>query len=128
MRPLIIGPEEKEKIEQLKNFAELNRISVDDLLDIYNRREPPVGDRVGFSCMIPMGYRIVFCIEHQVQGWARHLSVSVNPRKKGRMASPAAVEEFMKLLGFQSTGVKDPHVHCLMEDDNSIINVVEYIK
>lgn len=128
MRPLIIGPEERAKMKKLKDFAEEHRISVNELLDIFNKKGKPVGDRAGYSCEIPVGYRIVFCIEHQKKGWARHLSVSINPRKVGKMANPEAVKEFMTMLGFQSEGLNDHRLYIYMEDGDTIINVVEYIK
>jgi hypothetical protein len=99
---------------------------VDEVLDIYNGTVKPVGDRYGFSIEIPVGYRIVYCIEHQKRGWARHLSVSIHPVKPNKCAHPDAVQWIMKELGFEGEfNGKDVYVY--FEDLDTVINVVEYI-
>lgn len=127
MRALILGEEQKQSLKKLREYAEAHRIDVDELLDIYNRQSPPVGDREGFDCDIPVGYRVVFCIEHQKKGWARHMSVSIHPAKPGKCAHPEAIKEFMRELGFRGEmNGKDAMVY--FEDQNTVVNVIEYIK
>lgn len=127
MRALILGTTEKEALFKLKTFADAHRIGVDEFLDIYNGDSLPVGDRAGFAIEIPVGYRLVFCIEHQRMGWARHLSVSIHPKKPGRCAHPEAIKEFMTYLGFESNFDKN-EVIIYFEEQDTIINVIEYIK
>lgn len=127
MRAFLIGEEHKVALNALRQFAEANRIGVDELLDIYNRREPPVGDRKGFDCDIPVGYRVVFCIEHQTKGWARHMSVSIHPAVPNTSAHPYVVTELMQYLGYEGE-LNGDDVMIYFEDHNTIVNVIEYIK
>lgn len=121
MRPLVIDEEAKIKLQTLKEFAERNPLSVDDLLDIHNKSEPPVGDREGFSCEIPFGFRIVFSVEPQPKGPARHLSISVDA--PNRMPNPVAVQLLMQELGFDKE-LEECYVY--FEDKNAV-NIIEYI-
>ena len=127
MRALIIRAEEKAALNVLRKFAESHRIDVDELLDIYNGHAPPVGDRKGFDCDIPVGYRVVFCIEHQTHGWARHLSVSIHPVKPHICANPFAVDKIMAYLGFQGKMTGENAV-VYFENKETVVNVIEYIK
>lgn len=126
MRALIIGEEQTRDLETLKNFAVDHPIDVDELLDIFNGQALPVGDRNGYSCEVPVGYRIVFCIEHQKKGWARHMSVSIHPAKPRQCAHPKAIEEFMALLGYTGK-LNGKDIMVYFEDQNTIVNVIEYI-
>lgn len=126
MRPMIIGPKEVKALIRLEKHAEANRIDVDEVLDIYNKQAPPVGDRGGFDCEIPVGYRVVFCIEAQKQGWARHLSVSLYPRNRGKSANPVAVAQIMVYLGFKNF-MPSKELDIWLEDENTIVNIIEYL-
>ncbi len=127
MRGFIIGDEQIKALANLRENAEKHRIAVDEMLDIYNGQADPVGDRRGFSCNIPVGYRVVFCIEYQKKGWARHLSVSIHPKKGNTSAHPIVIKELMEYLGF--VGKMDgKEVMVYFEDKNTIVNVIEYIK
>lgn len=127
MRALVMGPVQEAALKRLRHHAEANRVDVDDLLDIYNRQAPPVGDRKGFDCDIPVGYRVVFCIEHQKRGWARHMSVSIHPAKPNQCAHPEAIKWLMAQLGFVGE-MNGKDVMVYFEDQNTIVNVVEYFK
>lgn len=54
--------------------------------------------------LIPMGYRASFSIEEQPAGMTKHLSVSVDEGKEGRMPNPQAVEMIA-----QEFGIKEWH-------------------
>jgi hypothetical protein len=127
MRALVMGPEEEASLKRLRDHAEVNRIDVDELLDIYNRKAPPVGDRNGYDCDIPVGYRVVFCIEHQTKGWARHMSVSIRPAERNQCAHPEAIKWLMAQLGFAGE-MNGKDVMVYFENQNTVVNVVEYIK
>ena len=127
MRALVMGPEQEAGLKKLRHHAEANRIGVNELLDIYNRQAPPVGDREGFDIEIPVGYRVVYCIEHQKKGWARHMTVSVHPARPDQCAHPEAIKWFMAQLGFTGE-MNGKDVMVYFEDQNSVVNVIEYIK
>lgn len=98
MRPLIIGAVEKEAIKNLVDYAEKNPFSMDDLLDTLNKEMKPAGDMDRYSISLPVGYRVVYTIEHQPAGKVRHLSVSVD--KPGNLPNPESLELIMHELGF----------------------------
>lgn len=100
MRPFILDGHGLAKLNKLRKYAEANPIEVDELLDIFNGQAYPVADRPEFTTEIPVGVRVVYCIEHQKMGYARHLSVSVHPLRKGKMPNPVIVGELMKIMGF----------------------------
>lgn len=127
MSAFIIGAEQREELNRLRQHAEAHKIEVDELLDIFNGQLPPVGDRKGFSCNIPVGYRVVFCIEFQKKGWAKHMSVSLHSGQKKKPPHPTVIKELMLLLGF--TGKMDgKDVMVYFESEHTVVNVIEYIK
>jgi hypothetical protein len=115
---------DKEKLNDLKVFADQNRIAVDELLDIYNGRELPVGERPGFTIFLPIDLKVVFCIEYQKQGWARHLSMS----QRDKLPHPEAVNMVMKELGFKSNFYdKEAPLWRNMNEEHNYVEVVEYL-
>lgn len=97
MKPLIINQEIVQQLKDLADYADKNRYTMNDLVDIQAGRQAPPGDRKEFVCNIPMGYRVVFTIEDHKTLY-RHLSMSVY--KPGTLPHPAAIEEVMGHLGF----------------------------
>jgi len=104
-RPFLIDDNLREKMQALKENAEANIFSMDDLLDIENDCAEPPGNRPGFAVLVPIGYCVCFSIEDQPAGYVRHLSVSVDAA--GKLPSPFLVEKVMKLLGFTGDGFID---------------------
>ncbi len=126
MRALIIGQEEKQKLQALVAHAEKNIFSIDDLLDTFNKELSPAGELAGFVCDIPNGYKVVFSINRTPAGNLRHLSVSVDT--PGRMPSPESVEMIMKEIGFENGMM---NCKLWLEDigeNHKAINIVEPIK
>jgi len=126
MIPLLLNEVALEKIQKLKEFAEENPLSMDDLLDMKNGALPPAGDMQGYSCFLNFGYKIVFTTELQVEGTVRHTSISVDFPK--RLPSIQAVKEIITLLGFDRELER-----CLVEiekrnERDKIIHVAEIIK
>ena len=100
MRPLIINQEIENQIKELVTYAEENPCSMDYLLDMANGVIEPVGNSKGHYALLPFGYKVVYSIELQPIGRIRHLSMSVNIAEK--LPSVVAVQEIMKLLGFEN--------------------------
>jgi hypothetical protein len=100
MRALIIDKAAREALQKLVVHAEANVFTMDDLLDLHNGQGPMAGDLDGYSCVLPVGFRVVFSIEDQVPGKVWHLSMSVD--KDDRLPNPHAVEVVMKELGFKN--------------------------
>lgn len=124
----ILSDKSKSHLTALKNYAEANPISFDDLLDIRNGREPFIGDRPGHSCTIPAGFRVVFSIEYQPVkdsnefAKTRHASFSIHDR----VPHPDACKALMTELGFK----KELEDCIVYYDPGEIkaINVIEIIK
>lgn len=121
MSVLVIGTEEKETLKNLREHAEKNEFSLDDLLDIMNKAEPPAGDRKGFSCIIPVGVRIVHTIENHPGGKMRHMSVSL---QNSKLPMPELVNMILPELGFK-TDMSECHVS--IEETEKAINVMEKV-
>jgi hypothetical protein len=93
LRPLIIGPAQKADIARLRAHAEAHPVSAIDLVRDMNKPGKAIGDDPAFVCVVSIGYRCVFSLEHQpVAGLCRHLSMSV----LGDGAAPN--EEAVKVL------------------------------
>ena len=92
---------------------------------MYNGQQEIVGDRKGFSCIIPHEYRVVFSIEEQFREGkpikTRHASVSVSTEG---LPNVAAVEAIISELGF------GPMHNCILslEKESKAINVIEIIE
>jgi len=122
MSVLVLGPEEKEILKGLKEYAESHPMSMDDMLDIINGDSGAAGDFDEFTRDIPVGYRVVFSVEQQVPGDIRHISISC----EGPTPSPEAVELILEEMGFE---ISDP-TQIFMEDIGEgqiAINVLQLI-
>lgn len=100
MRPLIIDDEMKARIQRLIDAAQANRIDLPTLKKIAAGELPPPGDIPAHICFLPFGWKIVFTIEQQPNGWFLHMSVSVD--SKDKVPNPIAVQEIATILGFPS--------------------------
>lgn len=105
-------------------YAHQHVLSMDDLLDIFNGQEPPVGDRPEHVCQLPVGYRVVFNLEKQNHGVVRHISVSVD--SPGKLPNIEAVREIARLFG-----IKKELEECVVSVEegrgnvNKSINIIE---
>lgn len=76
-------------------------------LTLSDRRVPPGKRPPSQFVPIPIGYLAAISFEEQPAGLVRHLSVSVDASKQGKMPSPEAVEMIAKEFGFKfSTLIK----------------------
>lgn len=75
MGALFIDDDTRGKITAVIAHAEKNIFSMDDLLDLLNKQALPAGDRKGFSCIIPVGYRCVYSLEMQAPDYIRSYNV-----------------------------------------------------
>lgn len=131
MRALVIDENVREQIQQVKDYAEANPFSMDDLLDTKNGELAAAGDLDGKHVLeIPVGYRVVFSMEQQPAGLCRHMSVSVD--FPGKLPSVPSVIMLMKEFGFDHPLDDDfpHHGKVWMEEGGygTAINVLEIIK
>lgn len=97
MAVLVLGPEERRKIQGLIAWAKENPVSAERL----KGKKRPIGDDPRFALSLPLGYRCVFSFEEQpLVGLCRHLSVSGS--KPGYLPHPAAMALLMEAFGFSA--------------------------
>lgn len=118
MGVLVIDAEAKERISKLKEYAESNEMSLDDLLDIYNDPSLAAGRLKEHNILLYNGYRVVYTIEHQPKFKARHISISLNNQLPPVHAAQLIIDEF----GFENS-LEDCHIY---EEPNAI-NIIEPI-
>ena len=131
MRALIISEETKADIAWRVKFAESNVVSFRDVMRTANYVQMPIGDDPNFVLNIEQGFRVVFSIEKQPAGISvRHLSVSVDHPAKS--PSIPAVEEILRLYGFQHPSILDGKLKIDLEKPANgrgvAINIWEKIK
>jgi hypothetical protein len=129
--PLYLGRAEIAAIQRLIKFAGEERVPLEEM----KRRVKALqrGDKLPsrynmrFTIKIPFGYSATYTIEEQPQGWARHLSVSVE--QFGGMPNSNAVEMLMREFGFRRTGIHEAAAAWLepIGNDRKATNVLEYI-
>jgi hypothetical protein len=120
MRPLIIDDKIKEEIQRLKDHAEKNIFTIDDLKKIVSREVPHISSRPGFTIEIPIGYHVVFSMSEQKLGIARELSVSINDSDK--KISPEAMQLLLDEFGFDH-----PITECVVKESSKAIYIAELI-
>jgi len=129
MQALLIGPEEKRKVQAVLDYAERNIIDHKLLMRMANGTLPPIGDNPNFVCTIPKDHRVVFSYEIHKGRKARHISVSVANEK---FPHPQAVNLILKEFGFnkmivtQETDDATATMLSIWPEGNSI-NVVEFV-
>lgn len=124
MQILVLGDKFKKDLQSLKEHAEKNPYSMDDLLDVMNKSAPIPGDIPEFRRIIPIDIMVVFTIENQVKCDLRHCSISV--KKKGVFPNPHIIQEIITELGFKSP-LKECHVTQDTGCDEAI-SIIEIIK
>lgn len=125
MRVLVIGESEKVALGKVKEYAEKNVLSFDDLLDIKNGTEPVVGDRKEHSCIIPQDFRVVYSVEkHPLKngkGFAKIRHTSISVPEEGKLPNVQACEMIIMELGF-----KNPLQDCILSvEEGRAINIME---
>ncbi len=128
MRALYIDDSVRSAVNKVVDYANLNILTIDDMLDIMNGQKIPPGDIKEHCIIIFDGYGCIFSIEEQNQGRVRHLSVHLtNAKDPGLfLPSPEAVRAIAMLFGIKC--IEDCHVSIESDIKNvrNFINIVEY--
>lgn len=98
MRALVLSDETLNSLKSLRVHAENNPISKREMSKIMEGKALPVGERDGFHCHVPIGYKVAYSIEQHPKQRFRHASFSIDAL--GKTPDPVAVEELMGHLGF----------------------------
>ncbi len=124
MQVLVLDDNFKNELRSLREYAEKNPYSMDDLLDVMNKSKPIPGDIPEFQRIIPIDIRVVFTIENQVRCDLRHCSISV--KKKGVFPNLHIVQEIITVLGF-TTPLNECHI-TKDESCDQAISIIEILK
>jgi hypothetical protein len=128
MRPFFLGKEQRQQLKKIKEYAEANPYSMDDLLDAHNDKKLNAGHSKNNRCIIPVDFLIVYSIEETTifptnsSHFLRHLSIAIP--SKDRLPAPETVSLVMEELGFKG-GLSDA-VKILKEEGR--IHVWEFYK
>ena len=106
MNVLFMGSEEQKSLRDLKEYAEANPVSLDDLLDQMNKERKPVGSMQEYTRHIPVNYKVVFSIEEQPKADVRHCSVSCDDKSPSIEAMKWILKELGYRYDFQSGQAK----------------------
>jgi len=96
-----MSPMQIQQLSEMRQWAEMNPITLSDIHEMIEGKRPPIGDNENFVLYLE-GMRIVFSIEEQPVGKVRHVSIS---RKEGPVSTShfAMIE---KWLGFEEAPVQ----------------------
>lgn len=117
---LLIDEEAKKRAQEVVDYAENHRISIEALKNYVNSERSISEADPMYVCHFDANYRTAFTIEEHPVGWVRHLSVSVS--RAGRWPLPQAVEMIMELFGMGNNLNKAYAVY--KEDPAEAINVI----
>lgn len=123
MSVLILDRWAKEAAMVVIEYARVNVLTIDDLLDMRNAKGA-VGDDRSKCLILPVGYKVVYSIEETPDGKIHRLQIA---HRDGKKVAPEKVERILELFDFTRT-----LGHCsvqIVEDSNGVqvINVSEYI-
>lgn len=124
MPVLVMGPDQREALKKVREYAEANPVTSERFQRIMHGEEPTVCEDPRFQAELPVGYRVAFSIEDQPKaGKVRHLSMSVD--RRGKLPSLEVVLMVMEELGFRAKSFKE--VSRAWVENNIAINVLEAV-
>lgn len=121
--PLVIGTEEQQAIEAVKQYAESHKFNR-QTIETYIETGRAIGDDANLTCVLPFGFRCCFSVEEQPEGWCYHLSVSL--AAPGRVPSVPAVKLIMEEFGFPRP-IPDEYTSVFIEREKAV-NIVQLIE
>lgn len=112
------------KLAALKEFAEQNPFSLDEIKKIISGESLPPGEREGYTLLLPPCWKLVYSIgvypkKSEGTSVVRHMSISLS--KPGRVANLVLVTLICKALGF-------PEIEkCYITCEDEIVEVMAEI-
>lgn len=120
--PIVINDRE---LAELKEFAEQNPFSLNEIKKIISGEELPPGEREGYTLFMPPCWKLVYSIgvyPNKIEGTSvvRHMSMGLS--KPGRVPSLLTVKIISEALGF-------PELEkCYVSCENEIVEVIAEVK
>lgn len=124
MRPMILGTTENDALNRIRAYAEAHPIPLERLKAMVEEGASP-GDNPERVCFIPFGFRVVFTIENQPNGWSRHLSISCRDAPSGKLPNSAAMQLIGRALGMRMN-IFDPTTSTYFEYRDPVERVRPY--
>lgn len=112
-------------LAELKEYAEQNPLSLNEVKKIISGQELPPGEREGYTLFLEPCWKLVYSIgvyPNEIEGSSvvRHMSIGLS--KPGRVANLVTVKFISKTLGF-------PELEkCYVSCENGIVEVIAEIK
>lgn len=125
MRFLLIDQIKKDIINQVREYANLHRITKTEMqARLKDPNTLPIGDNLLHTCFIDDGYTCVFSVEEHPMGWCNHLSVSVDSTDD-KLPSIPAVQMLLKEFGIN----KELEDCCVYIEDSypKSVNIISQI-
>jgi hypothetical protein len=112
---------DNKQLAYLKQFAEQNRLPIDECWKIMEGKALVPGERPGYTIFLEPCWKLVFSISEyprKTEGtvWVRHMSMSLE--KPGRVPNLIAIRLITEQLGFPA--LEECHVSC----ENNIVEVM----
>lgn len=120
MRVLVIDDFSKARIKRLREYAENNPLTTQDVLDTIDGKKGPIGDDPNHVVHLFDNFRIVYSVEQQPEGTFKHISVSLKDTDK--LPSLQAFELILEAFGMPDTA---NCVHMWIEERTSVNALAE---
>ena len=115
---LILNEDHKSSITKLLTHAANNIVSLDQIKKMIAGTEKPVGEDPAFNLNFPGGMRVVYSIENQPYGLAKHISISYN----NRLPAIPLVNYLIKFFGFKN---QLPSKKTVVWMEGNAVNIIE---
>lgn len=129
---LLLDDNFKQKLTNLKKYAEEHPMQLSELLKIMDKSAPPAGEREGHVVYLEAAYRVVYSIEHHPQRSGhgtnpiRHLSVSIQSKSPiYTHPSMESVNEIAKELGFI---IADQKKHPILRKEDKAYKAIKFLQ
>ena len=127
MTSLLIGPDEKAKIAELRAFAEANPLDPVSVIALAAENLDNVRDVMHmYSIDVPIGFHVTYSQENQPPGLCHHLSVSID--RADKMPHPETVEMILQEFGMEPIAQS---INVWIEDVDDVtkaINIAQLVK
>lgn len=98
MQALVLNDETREALQELKDRAEKEPMTLSQILELLSAEEPPADLNMDKTVEVPVGYAVTYTNEEQPSGLFRHLSMSAGDANGRKPPSPEAFAAIAELF------------------------------
>jgi hypothetical protein len=99
MIPLILGPKDRVRAEEIVEHANKHKLTLEDLRAMNDGRRSSPGLDPDFVMLFQLGYKACYTVEIQEAGECEHLSVSIVNAASGVLPNDIVVAEIAHVFG-----------------------------